>query len=280
VYLSGDSHHSLNIHRPFTYFLCKECRLRFQVVAAEEAQSLFADVQDTAPRTSPTKRKELCAEEDVFRTFHSLGLGTRLLDVGAGDGRFLAAARQAGFDCMGTDVSSRLAESAGRKSGAEVLVGDLASLALPAASFDVINLDSVLMYVAAPRDLMCEVVRLLRPGGVCRVHEYDPDNLIGLIKGRHYWVYTPTHVNVWTSKSIAALGAQAGLQMTRAFAGTEASLKNWLATGRRESLWERARDTVLFVLRKVRLGNRGLAGDTVYYLRKPLIAGRGACAVA
>ncbi len=267
-FLAGSSDQWRQIQRRFTYYICQDCRLRFQGVLPEEAKRLFADVQDVAPRIHPRRRRELRCEEDVLQVFRKLGLGRRLLDIGSGDGDFLSAARKSGFDCLGTDVSARLAEVARSRSGSEVLVGDLADLDLPSESFDIINLDSVLMYVSEPRDLMLEVARLLRPGGVCRIHEFDPDSLIGRLKGRHYWLYAPTHVNVWTRKSIVALGAAAGMTAFRTFSGTEASLSNWLATGLGGGLWVKSRDIVVFVMRRFRLFNFGIGGDTVYYLRR------------
>src|SRR5207253_2472600 len=146
----------------------------------------------------PASRRELRCDGDVIRTFARLLPGRRLLDVGSGDGWFLAAARDADFDCTGTDVSERLAELARRRSGAPVLVGELGDLDLAPESFDLVNLDAVLMYVADPRSLLRHIARLLRPGGICRIREFDADSLAARVKGKSYWMYAPTHVSVWT----------------------------------------------------------------------------------
>ena len=118
LYLSGDRDRlKQEIRRPFQYFLCSGCRLRFQNVDQEEASSLYGDLEDLARTSRPRSRHVLSCEDDVLRTFEELGPGRRLLDVGAGDGGFLAAARQAGFDCTGTDISERLAQLARQRSG-------------------------------------------------------------------------------------------------------------------------------------------------------------------
>jgi SAM-dependent methyltransferase len=188
--------------------------------------------------------------------------------VGSGDGWFLAAARNAGFDCTGIDVSERLAEVARRTSGATVLVGELAGLDLPPGSFDLVNLDAVLMYVADPRSLMHQVARLLRPGGICRIREFDADSLAARAKGKAYWMYAPTHVNVWTGRSIRALGTASGLDAFRLIPGTEASLSSWLATSRDGGVLRQAHDIARFLARKIHVFNIRIGAETVYYLQK------------
>jgi SAM-dependent methyltransferase len=241
-------------------------------VSPEQAAGLFADVQTTSHGQFVPAREELRCDEDVLRGFAEMGAGRRLLDVGSGDGRFLAAARARGFDCVGTDVSEKLAGVARHRAGVPVLVGQLAELDLPDGSFDWINLDQVLSYIPHAREVMGKVAGLLRPGGICRVRENDPDSLSARCRGKGYWMYAPTHVNVWSGKSIAALARAVGLRLARVIAGTESSLANWLATAGRRGVRQGVRDTLLYLLRRTRVFNVSVAADTVYYLRKPLPA--------
>jgi SAM-dependent methyltransferase len=269
LFVAGDQDRGRRIKRAFRFYLCSVCRLRFQVVAEQEATSLFADVQDTASFAELPGRRELRCDEDVLRAFRRLGEGRRLLDIGSGDGRFLAAARRQGFDCVGTDVSERLASLARERSRAPVLVGKLPDLDLSPESFDWINLDQVLMYVPNPRAVMQKAADLLRPGGVCRLRENDADSFSARIKGTAYWMYGPTHVNIWTKASVAAVAAAARLRILRIIPGTESSLANWLATARASTFRSRLRDKMLFLLRRLHFFCFSVAADTVYYLRKP-----------
>lgn len=273
LYHAGERDLHRPIQRPFCFFYCPACRLRFQTVGQEEAAGLFANVQQAAHGRFVAARGNLCCDEDILRSFARLGPGRRLLDVGPGDGHFLAAARDHGFDCMGVDVSENLARIARQRSGVPVLVGQLADLDLPADSYDWINFDQVMSYVPNPREVMQKVAEILRPGGICRIREYDADSLSARVKGKHYWMYAPTHVNVFSATTIAALAKAAGLQKLRVFRGTEASLASWLATAETRSLRRRARDTVVFLLRRAGFLGWSVAADTVYYLQKPLRAG-------
>jgi SAM-dependent methyltransferase len=269
LYLVGERDPHRPIERPFRFFFCPGCRLRFQVVDRQEAAGLFAEVQQESHRRFAPPRQELRCDEDILCTFADMGSGRRLLDIGSGDGRFLSVARKMGFDCLGVDVSEGLARIAREKSGAPVLVGQLTELDLAEGSFDWINLDQVLSYVPNLREMMQRVADLLRAGGICRIREYDADSLSSRLKGKKYWMYAPTHVNVSTGNSIAALAQAAHLKVMRIVPGTESSLTSWLATERTRTLGKRLRDTVLFGLRRVRLFGVSIAADTVFYLRKP-----------
>lgn len=243
--------------------------MRFQTLTAAEAAGLYADVEDAAPSTRMRVRHALSFDDDILDAFSALGVGRRLLDIGSGDGGFLRAAVARGFDCVGVDVSENLAKFASEKSGAPVLVGELTDLGLPRASFDWVNFDQVLSYVTKPRDVAQEVAALLRPGGFCRIREYNPDSLSARLKGKRYWMYAPTIVNVWPPRAIQALAEASGLRVARVIAGTEASLASWLTTARKKTLPRRLTDTILFGMRRVQVGGFRVAADTVYYLRKP-----------
>jgi hypothetical protein len=99
--------------------------------------------------------------------------------------------------------------------------------------------------------------------------------MIGQLKGKGYWMYAPTHVNVWAARGIRALASAAGLSVSCTFTGTEASFRSWLATRRRGRLWGVAREVLLFVFRKARLFGWSAGADTVYYLREPSAESQG-----
>jgi hypothetical protein len=81
-------------------------------------------------------------------------------------------------------------------------------------------------------------------------------------------MYAPTHLSVWSRRSIQALARSGPLCVVRSVAGTEASLASWLATGRDRRLRARARDVALFGLRKLAPLGIPVFSDTSYYLQK------------
>ena len=203
----------------------------------------------------------------VLRALSRATRGRRLLEIGPGDGRFLAAARKAGFECLGVDVSEALAATARERSGAEVLVGQLPQLGLPRGSFDIVNIEQVLEYVENPVAMLTEVAALLAPGGVCRIREYDADSLSARRAGSRYWLFCPTVLTIWSRRSIQMLAQQSGLQVAKTHHGTEASFSDWLHTVRKRTFVELLTCSARAMLRKAHFFGLAVGADTVFYLR-------------
>ncbi|MFN3649141.1 MAG: class I SAM-dependent methyltransferase [Armatimonadota bacterium] len=268
---------SVSSRREATFFICSGCGLHFQRPDPEEDGRIFADVEcvreKQGKKPEPGKQKWWqLYDENVLRRAAELTPGRRLLDVGSGDGRFLLAARQAGFACEGVDISPELAADAQRASGVPVHVGALPELRLPAESFDVVNLDLVLMYVPDPLALMQEIARLLAPGGICRVREFLNDSLNARMHGPRWWFYADTTLRAYSRKSMSALARRSGLVTARVFRGTDATRETWRSQLRHRSGKGALESDLRYLLRRAHLLGRPLAGEVIYYLRKPTTA--------
>lgn len=97
--------------------------------------------------------------------------GARLLDVGCGPGRHLAAFRDRGIDPLGLDLSRPLLRRAREVTGGGVPLvrGDMRSLPVADAAFDAVaSFFTSFGYFATPgqdRKVLAEVRRVLRTGG-------------------------------------------------------------------------------------------------------------------
>lgn len=92
--------------------------------------------------------------------------GRRFLDVGCGRGELLHAARKHGWQAEGTDISSDFAEFAKKRFGVDVRVGDIREMNLEAETFDAVSLIAVLDHVYHPAELLLELHRILKKGGI------------------------------------------------------------------------------------------------------------------
>jgi SAM-dependent methyltransferase len=108
-----------------------------------------------------------------------LAPGSRVLDVGCGPGAITAelARRFPGAEITGVDISdARLAAARKHCAGltnADVRLGDAADLPFPAKSFDLVYCRFLLEYLAAPQDVVREIVRVCRPGGRVLLQDLD-----------------------------------------------------------------------------------------------------------
>jgi SAM-dependent methyltransferase len=92
-------------------------------------------------------------------------VGARLLDVGFGDGKFLARAASAGYRVSGCDIDSDVIDAA-LKRGFDVRAGGIESFKNMPESFDVITLGHSIEHVYDPLATLRQAHALLKPGGM------------------------------------------------------------------------------------------------------------------
>lgn len=115
----------------------------------------------------------------------------RLLDVGGGPGR---AARA-------TDINSRVVVDPARgmvgqaqAHGIGAVQGDGSRLPVRSRSVDAIVVSDALHHIADQRGVLQEAYRVLRPGGVLVIREFDPTTLRGraLVAAERVWGFNST----------------------------------------------------------------------------------------
>jgi SAM-dependent methyltransferase len=92
-----------------------------------------------------------------------------VLDIGCGPGWLLAQLRDRGWRTTGTELNDEGARFARGTLHLDVRSGERATATLPDGSVDLIILWHVLEHVERPADLLAEISRLLRPGGLLLV---------------------------------------------------------------------------------------------------------------
>jgi SAM-dependent methyltransferase len=142
--------------------------------------------------------------------------GERVLDLGCGAGRFVAALRDAGADPVGVEIAEAALERARRNApGADLrAVEPDGSLPLEHGSVDLVWCSEVLEHVADTEHLLLETRRVLRPGGRLLVtvpfHGRVKAALIGLLRFDAHFDPTGQHLRFYTRGSLARTLADAG----------------------------------------------------------------------
>jgi 2-polyprenyl-3-methyl-5-hydroxy-6-metoxy-1,4-benzoquinol methylase len=91
-----------------------------------------------------------------------------ILDIGSGTGHFLSIMKEGGWQTRGIEINDKAREFSIAEFGLDILPqGSIGSL--PSASFDAITLWHVLEHIQDPFTHALEILRLLKPGGVCLI---------------------------------------------------------------------------------------------------------------
>ena len=162
--------------------------------------------------------------------------GGCLLEVGVGSGSFLRAARAAGFEAMGCELSKSLARRVEEATRVRVHCGELASLS--AEAFDVVCMQHVLEHVHDPMELLREAHARLKPGGL--LHLAVPNGACWEARLPGWNCYLYYHLAYFDARSLARALTAAGFAVDRTF--SHESFSTWFLTLLRTSAGVRSVD--------------------------------------
>jgi len=139
-----------------------------------------------------------------------------VLDVGCGDGSFLDALAQQGWEVNGTELSVSIAATAMERLGDRIHVGGISDAGFPQNSFDLITFWHVLEHLEDPRRALSDAERLLKPDG--RIVVAVP-NLTSWQAGwfKEHWLHldVPRHRWHFSPKVLETLAHRSGLYVDR-----------------------------------------------------------------
>jgi SAM-dependent methyltransferase len=142
--------------------------------------------------------------------------GERVLDLGCGAGRFVAALRDAGADPVGVEIAeAALSRARAVAPGADLrLLEPDGSIPLGHGSVDLVWCSEVLEHVADGAHLLQEARRVLRPGGRILVtvpyHGRVKAAVVGLLRFDAHFDPQGQHLRFFTRASLAGMLLGAG----------------------------------------------------------------------
>lgn len=200
---------------------CKACRLCFvnplgPYRGENETEDYF--LNDYLPLHLANRENSLAERRSylsAIRRRFDVAARPRLLDVGCALGFMLQEAKAAGWDATGVETSEFAAKYATEHAGCPVHTGTVENAALHSDSFDVVTLMDVIEHVAEPRTLLCEIYRILRPGGVVFIVTPNFGSLFVKLYGlRAYGVWPDQHVVYFQPSTMARMLRDVGFKRT------------------------------------------------------------------
>lgn len=147
-----------------------------------------------------------------LRQSHASG---RLLEVGCGDGHFLRAARDVGFDVCGIELDPLRSERLRQALAVEVECATIEQAQWPPGSCDIVYHCDLLSHFPDPLLALKKMVNLLRPDGIL----FFEVGILGNIDQRWFDAVPessiPRHRWFFSEPALRALLAQAGMQIVR-----------------------------------------------------------------
>ena len=162
--------------------------------------------------------RHVLSVDEEYERIQSMYLGSRrpgkVLDIGCGQGRFLARMCSRGWDVEGTETDSKAAEIARSEHALKVRVGDIRNLSYPSNHLDAITMNHVIEHVHDPIGLLKECRRVLKPGGV----------LVAVTPNVRSWGHRrfgrdwrdldpPRHLTLFSPEALKRCSRQAGYEL-------------------------------------------------------------------
>lgn len=190
---------------------CEDCGLVFlnpQPSEEERARIYGADYflgsESEAGRREVSELKQATARLyfSEIQRYHGPERG-RLLEIGCGDGDFLALAEADGWEVTGIEYSAAACERTRRrlKTG-EVRCGELAQAALPENDFDLCVVSDVLQHVRSPLDFLAEIHRVLKPGGTLFITTPSIDSWSARVMRQKWMEFKAEHLTYFDRQTV------------------------------------------------------------------------------
>lgn len=204
------------------YARCLRCGVvrLYDRVAADSLHLLYAGYYPGADPSATELRRQLANPTFVHRRRRLEALlpesRRRILEVGCGDGNFLAHLRGHGWTVQGVEYDAETAALVRRRHGVDVSVGDVADAAPPGAPFAAVGAYHVLEHVYRPAEWLAAVRAMLEPGGVLHLQVPNYGSLSRRLTGLAWAsLMFPQHVYFYTPRTLANLLRRAGFAPLR-----------------------------------------------------------------
>lgn len=179
---------------------CASCGFVFAapIPTLEELQTYYQNY----PRDHEVSPITLKRYAELLEEFEPFRKTNRIIDVGCGDGHFLAVAKTKGWEVFGTEYTAE-AVAVCEKKGIKMHTGALNRANYESESFDVITSFEVIEHINNPHEEIANFNAILRKKGLVYVTTPNFNSVSrNLLKEKWTIVEYPEHLSYYTPKTI------------------------------------------------------------------------------
>jgi len=201
---------------------CKNCGIQFvyPIPSPEELNRFY----DQLYQGGSVERTKLLSDPSAWRSYWQRQwkiirglidnkMGGRVLDFGCGGGHFLDNAGS-GWEKYGIELSEEARKVATSK-GIKVFA-TLGDANFPDDFFDVVTMFATIEHLPNPKEVVKELTRVLKPGGLFVIMTGDVRSLKAKIKGKKWHMYRPPeHLYFFCARSLDFLMGSLGFEKVR-----------------------------------------------------------------
>jgi 2-polyprenyl-3-methyl-5-hydroxy-6-metoxy-1,4-benzoquinol methylase len=201
----------------FQYVRCSGCRsvrVDPQLLMSEVARIYsigYRNKQGLQPasQTASPYHKGLLKQMSPYRQAGCI------LDVGCFTGKFLSAAKEAGWRPYGLEISTEAVEYARNRLDLDVRQETLLLTTLESGTFDAITMFDVVEHFQEPLLNLKAAAQLLRPNGLLYIETPNFSSLARHLLGKDWSVFFPWHFYYFTARTIGHVLERAGFRVVK-----------------------------------------------------------------
>jgi len=207
---------------------CSDCGLIFTNPrpTPDETQDLYEESYMANLESVKSTLFKICEKRLSF--VERFKKGSKLLDVGSGNGYFLEAARRKGWEVSGTEISEYCIKYCRKEFGISLRPGEIFEWDFPRGYFDVITIWHTLEHVRDPMSYLVEFNRILKDDGLIFILVPNRKFLLNFFKG---WAWiarseTREHLFFFSEETIKSMLQKADFKIVHRSIGNIESIRN------------------------------------------------------
>lgn len=202
-----------------TYFICQTCGLVIGSALWEPRGALEAGGMYDAgylaksgamhPRTTARYHEIL----DYIET--RIGAGRRMVEVGFGNGQFLLAARERGWDVLGVEINRAACDHIGQSLGIATMCGSFEEVTVAPGSMDLVASMETIEHLYDPASFVQRAREVLKSGGIIFLTTPNAGCLTRDLIGMDWRGYYRGHTVLFTARRLERFLVDQGFEVIR-----------------------------------------------------------------